>query len=126
MRSQGEGIGPGVSLGVMWSLWHLPVIDYLGTASPHGVYLLPFPFAFALAMTAMRVLIALVYTRTNSVFLAQLMHVSSTGSLVVFGAWLADAAQETVWYALYGLGLWLVTLIFRKTIARRRFRREPD
>jgi hypothetical protein len=44
-----------VWLGLLWSAWHLPVIDYLGVATPHGEYWLPFFLAFALAMTAMRV-----------------------------------------------------------------------
>ena len=54
-----------------------------------------------LAMTAMRVLIAWIYTNTKSVLLAQLMHVSSTGSLVLFSAARVTALQEAMWYALY-------------------------
>jgi uncharacterized protein len=72
-------------LGVLWGLWHLPVIDYLGAAYPHAAYWLPYALAFIVAMTAMRVLIAWVYTNTTSVLLAQLLHVSSTASLVVLG-----------------------------------------
>lgn len=65
-------------------------------------------------MTAMRVLIAWLYVHTNSVALSQLMHISSTGSLVIFGAWRVNAAQEVAWYALYGLTLWLaVSIIIR-------------
>ena len=45
-------------------------------------------------MTAMRVLIAWIYTNTKSLLMAQLMHVSSTGSLVVFSAARVTAAQE--------------------------------
>ncbi|HKE25755.1 MAG TPA: CPBP family glutamic-type intramembrane protease, partial [Bryobacteraceae bacterium] len=36
-------------LGLLWGLWHMPVIDYLGTATPHGPYLLPFFTAFIAA-----------------------------------------------------------------------------
>ena len=60
-------------------LWHLPVIDFLGTATPHARYLIAYFLAFTGAMTAMRVLIAWAYTNTKSVPLAQLMHASSTG-----------------------------------------------
>jgi uncharacterized protein len=59
-------------LGVLWGTWHLPVIDFLGAATPHGTYLLPFFLAFTAAMTAMRELIAFVYARTKSVLLAQM------------------------------------------------------
>lgn len=114
MRSRNGDLRAGILLGLLWALWHLPVIDFLGSASPHGAFLLPFFLAFALAMTAMRVLIARVYARTNSVLIAQLLHVSSTGSLVVFGAWRTSPAQEATWYALYGIVLWLVVSIATK------------
>ena len=83
MRLQNNELAASILLGLLWSIWHLPVIDFLGTATPHGAYWFPFFVAFAVAMTAMRVLISWIYTNTKSVFMAQLMHVSSTGSLVI-------------------------------------------
>src|SRR5262245_44262243 len=62
MRPQGGPLRPGMLLGLIWSLWHLPVVDYLGAASPHGVYWFRFFLAFTLIMTAMRLLIAWIYT----------------------------------------------------------------
>ena len=118
MRSSRDGLTPSIALGLLWSLWHLPVINYLGTATPHGAYWLAFFLAFSLAMTAMRVLIAWIYTNTKSVLLAQLMHVSSTGSLVVFSAAGVTAGQEALWYALYGVVLWIVVGIVVKTFGR--------
>lgn len=59
-------------------------------------------------------LIAWIYTNTKSVLLAQLMHVSSTGSLVIFSAARVTAAQEARWYALYGTVLWIVVGIVVK------------
>jgi uncharacterized protein len=123
MQSERNGLAASVLLGLLWSLWHLPVINYLGTATPHGPYWLPFFLAFSLAMTAMRVLITWIYTNTKSVLLAQLMHVSSTGSLVLFGAARVTAAQEAMWYALYGTVLWIavgvVVKIFGRSLERR-------
>jgi membrane protease YdiL (CAAX protease family) len=110
-RKMSEGrnaLGQSVLLGLLWSLWHLPVINYLGAASPHGAYWLPFFGAFAVAMTAMRVLICWMYVNAKSVLLCQLMHVSSTGSLVIFGAPRVAADQEAVWYLVYGVALWVV------------------
>jgi membrane protease YdiL (CAAX protease family) len=106
MRSENNGLAAAIVLGLLWSLWHLPVINYLGTATPHGTYWLPFFLAFSMAMTAMRVLISWIYTNTKSIFLAQLMHVSSTGSLVLFSAARVTPGQEAMWYALYGTALW--------------------
>jgi uncharacterized protein len=119
MRSESNGLAPSILLGLLWALWHLPVINYLGTATPHGAYWLPFFLAFSLAMTAMRVLVAWIYTNTKSVLLAQLMHVSSTGSLVLFSAPRVTAAQEAMWYALYGTVLWIAVGIVVKTFGKR-------
>jgi hypothetical protein len=58
-------------------------------------------------MTAMRVLIAWLYVNTKSVLMAQLMHVSSTGALVIFSP-PVSAPQEAMWYAVYGCVLWAV------------------
>ncbi len=87
------------------------MIDYLGTATPHRSYWVPYLLAFIAAMTAMRVLIAWIYANTNSLALAQLMHISSTGSLVALSPPRVTAAQETLWYADYAIALWLVVAI---------------
>ena len=97
-----------ILLGLLWGCWHIPVINFLGTAVPHGHYWLHFFLAFAAAMTAMRVLISWLYAHTKSVLLAQLMHVFSTGSLVVFSPPAASAPQEAFWYAVYAAALWLL------------------
>jgi membrane protease YdiL (CAAX protease family) len=100
-----------VSLGVLWACWHLPVIDYLGTATPHGSYWFRYFLAFAVAMTAVRALIGWIYTNTTSVALAQLMHASSTGALVVLSPQRVTAAQEAFWYAVYAGTLWIVVML---------------
>lgn len=101
-------LGAAITLGVLRGTWHIPVIDYLGTATPHGAYWFPYFLAFTAAMTAMRVLIGWIYANTKSVALAQLMHASSTGSLVVLSPGGVTAAQEAMWYAVYAAALWLV------------------
>jgi uncharacterized protein len=53
-------------LGLFWGLWHAPVIDFLGAASPHGKALPAFFAAFIAAMAAMRVLITWFYERTQA------------------------------------------------------------
>jgi uncharacterized protein len=107
MRLYLSPLGSAIVLGLLWGLWHLPVINYLGAASPHGAYWLRFFLAFTFGMTAMRVLIAWLYVNTQSVLLAQLMHICSTAALVIFSP-PVNAAQEVFWYALYGCALWIV------------------
>jgi membrane protease YdiL (CAAX protease family) len=112
----------GMLLGLLWGLWHLPVIDFLGTATPHGRYLVPYFLAFIVAMTAIRVLIGWVYVNTKSVPIAQLVHASSTGSLVIFSPPHVNPAQEAMWYAVYALALWftvaVVSIVFGKHLVR--------
>jgi hypothetical protein len=109
-------------LGLLWSTWHLPVVDFLGAATPHGRSWLSFFLAFTAVMTAIRVLICWVYANTQSVLSAQLLHISSTSSLVVLSPPRVNPAQEVTWYLLYALTLWLVVAIvlgiYSKALAR--------
>jgi len=106
MAAKGNALVASIALGLLWGIWHVPVIDYLGTATPHGGYWLRYFLAFTAAMTAIRVLIGWMYMNTKSVALAQLMHASSTGSLVVFSPGGVTAGQEALWYAVYAAVLW--------------------
>ena len=119
MRSQNDALAPSILLGLLWSIWHLPVIDYLGTATPHGAYWFPFFLTFTAAMTAIRVLISWTYSNTNSVLLAQLFHMSSTGALVIFSAPRLTPKQEVLWFGLYTLALWLAVVVVVKIFGKR-------
>jgi len=111
LSRQRSAFSAAVLLGLLWGFWHLPVIDFLGTATPHGSHLLQYFFVFVAAMTAMRVLIAWLYTNTESVLLSQLMHVSSTGSLVILSPPGVTAQQEALWYGVYAGVLWTVVAL---------------
>jgi CAAX protease family protein len=67
-------------------------------------------------MTAMRVLIAWLYSNTGSVRLCQLMHAFSTGSLVIFSPPTVSAGQEALWYAVYAAALWLLVLFLSRRV----------
>ena len=98
-----------ILLGICWAFWHLPAINYLGASTPHGHYWWHFFLAFGLAMTALRGLMGWLYENTHSVLLIQLMHMSSTGALVVFSP-PVNPLRESLWYAAYGVALWLAVL----------------
>lgn len=108
---RGAAFALAADLGALWVLWHLPVSDFLGAAQPHGAYWLPFYLAFGVAMSAMRVLICWAFRHTESVLLAQALHVSSTGALVVLGAFRVSPGQEALEYAVYGAALWLIVAV---------------
>lgn len=102
-----------VLLGLLWSAWHIPVVDYLGTGTPHGSWWLAYFLAFAAAMTAIRILLCWVYVNTGSLLLAQLLHAASTGALVVLSPLGVSAAQESLWYGAYACLLWMVAVGLR-------------
>ena len=99
---------PAVWIGVAWGLWHLPVVDSLGAASPHDAWWLSFSLAFTLLLAPERVIISWAVTRTRSLLLAQLLHISATGSLVVLSPSRVSPAQETLWYVCYAILLWAI------------------
>jgi membrane protease YdiL (CAAX protease family) len=117
-----------IMLGLVWGAWHLPVINFLGSATPHGSYLLPFSIAFILAMSAIRTFICYIYSQTGSLILTQLFHIMSTGSLVVLGPSPITPGREFLWYFTYGIVLWLLILICRRRLyqpVNRRAQRMP-
>lgn len=108
MQTRFGALSGALLLGAVWALWHFPVVDALGAASPHGAAWPAFFASFAVMLVALRVLIAWLYLNTQSVLGAQLLHASSTGSLVVLGAPAVSPDQEALWYLAYGLVLWVV------------------
>lgn len=109
MRVRQGALAAAITLGVLWGLWHAPVVDYLGAAAPHKAYWALFFLSFIAIVAAMRVLIVWVYSNTGgSLLLAQLMHISMTGSLVMLDPVGLTPAQETLWYALYAALLWII------------------
>jgi len=102
-----------IILGIIWCFWHIPVIDYLGSASPHGKYLLLYFFSFVSVMVPLRSLIAWIYRNTHSVLLAQIMHASSTGFLVMLSPTPISPSREPIWYFVYGGVLWIITIAIR-------------
>jgi membrane protease YdiL (CAAX protease family) len=110
MRARLSWLPAALLLGLLWGLWHLPVVDSLGAASPHGSWWPEFFAAFIAVMIAIRVLIAWTYEHTGSLRMAQLLHASSTGFLVILSAPHVTPAQEALWYAIYAAVLWAMVI----------------
>ena len=111
MRVPRSALSAALLLGVVWGLWHAPVVDYLGAAAPHGAYWAPFFLTFIAIVMAVRVLIVWIYSNTGSILLAQLMHASLTVSLATFDPVGVSPGQETLWYAVYAFALWIVVAV---------------
>jgi membrane protease YdiL (CAAX protease family) len=100
-----------LALAILHGLWHA-VPGYLGESAIFGALWLPrFIAMWIVAMTAMRVILVWIYESTGSLLLAQLTHASSTGFLIVFGPATLTPAQGTLWFAVYGVALWIVAAI---------------
>lgn len=111
-----------IYLALLHGLWHA-MAGYLAEAEIYGVYWLPrFIAMWFVAMTAMRVLLVWIYSNTGSLLLAQLTHASSTGFLIIFGPSMISPANETLWFAVYAVILWIPAAIvlsrFGKTFGR--------
>ena len=111
MRVKHSALTASLIIGVLHGTWHI-VADYLGASGNLGGYWLPhFILMWIIGMTAMRVLIVWVYVNTESILLAQLMHASSTGFLIILSPSPISPAKETLWYAVYAVVLWVIVAI---------------
>jgi len=111
-----------IYLALLHGLWHA-MAGYLFEAGTYGEYWLPrFIAMWFVAMMAMRVILVWIYSNTGSLLLAQLTHASSTGFLLIFSPSPISPANETLWFAVYAVILWIpaavVIMRFRKTHVR--------
>jgi hypothetical protein len=95
-------------VGVLWGVWHVLQMLWVGSTSSAGLPLVLFMAlylsAYVAQLAAYRVLMAWVYDRTESVFVAVLMHASliattlfilqppTTGPMFLTYSWLLTAA----------------------------------
>jgi membrane protease YdiL (CAAX protease family) len=99
----------GLSLGLVWALWHV-LVDLRQNFSAQGIaWLLEFFVLYIAALTAYRLLMTWVYAHTQSLLLAVLMHASYTGwLLVLFPA--ASFEQGLIWQTAFAVALWVVVI----------------
>jgi membrane protease YdiL (CAAX protease family) len=108
----------GLSLGLVWALWHV-LVAYLYSASAMGSYwILSFAIVYVATLTPYRILMTWVYANTRSVLPAVLMHASYTGwLLVVFPA--TSMTQSLVWQSAFATMLWVAAAVVLRRSASR-------
>ena len=110
MKGKRSALSTSIYFGIIHGIWHV-VADFLGNFNVFGGYWLPYFFGFCLHVVALRVLIVWVYSNTDSLFLAILMHASSTG---FYGTLISTTMAPVNWvifYNVYGVALCFVALI---------------
>lgn len=100
----------GLILGVIWMVWH-GLADIWGSMETYGAWYALHFLLWLAALTAYRVLMGWVYSRTSSLLLGQLMHASFTGSQFLLSPEAASTEQNILWYGLFAAVLWVVVAV---------------
>jgi membrane protease YdiL (CAAX protease family) len=99
----------GLTLGLLWALWHL-LADASGNLAAMGwVWPAWFAIFWVATLVPYRILMTWVYARTGSVLTGMLMHAGYTGWLFVLSPE-TSVGQGLIWQAAFAFGLWLATL----------------
>jgi membrane protease YdiL (CAAX protease family) len=108
----------GLTLGLVWALWHV-LVDFRQNFDTMGIaWLLEFAVLYVAALTAYRLLMTWVYANSKSLLLAVLMHASYTGwLLVLFPS--TSFAQGLLWQTALAAGLWIVVAVVHRRSAHR-------
>jgi len=108
-----SAVRAGVLIGVPWALWHLLVDCRYNLGAMGVVWPLEFTIVYLSTLTPYRMLMTWVYSHTQSLLLAIIMHASFTGWLLVLFP-LTDFPQSLAWQASFALVLWCAVAIVIK------------
>lgn len=109
----------GLSLGLIWALWHALVDFRQNFNTMDSAWVLEFAVLYVAALTAYRLLMTWVYANTQSLLLAVLMHASYTGwLLVLFPS--TSFEQGLLWQTALAAGLWIVVAVVHRWSSHRR------
>lgn len=105
-------IKAGITLGIMWGLWHF-LSNYLGSdAGAGGVSLLLYlPVILFSFLPPFRILMIWVYRHTESLLIAVLMHASLDMFWMLSMPLSITGKERMVWYLLWAAVLWSIVII---------------
>lgn len=105
----------GLSLGLLWALWHLLADFRYNIGAMGAAWMLEFAIVYLATLTPYRMLMIWVYSKTQSLLLAILMHASFTGWLLaLFPA--TSLTQSLFWQSAFALVLWGMVAVVRQRI----------
>jgi hypothetical protein len=107
LLKQNNPLKAGFFLGVLWACWHM-LADFSGNIVNLSLteWIAWFVIYWILPLTAYRILMTWVYSHTRSVFVAQLMHASYTGWLIILSP--ATPNTDLLWEAIFAVSLWIL------------------
>ena len=107
----------GLSLGLVWALWHLLVDFRYNFGTMGGGWILEFAIVYLATLTPYRILMMWVYSNTSSLLLAVLMHASFTGALMTFFP-ATTFAQGLIWQSAFAIAMWGSAFIVLRSASR--------
>lgn len=115
----------GWAVGVPWALWHLPVVLILFSQQGMEPFVMLTSFVgFGIGIVAMSILHTWVYSNTQSVFLAIVIHAAfntvplASGFMLASGSYVAAVASQ--------LSLWAVVIVITKRAERAEAAADPS
>lgn len=112
-------LATGVVVGILWGIWHLLQMLWVGSTSSEALspalFLPQFFFTQIAALTAYRVLMVWVYSATESLFLATLMHASYIFSTLIVLAPPTTGVPFLAYSWAFAIALWTVVAVVALT-----------
>jgi len=101
----------GLLLGFIHGVWHMPA-DFMGSVGALGSYWFwHFAALWIIGLMALRVILVWIYNQTGSLLLAQLTHAGFSGSLILLTPRPIVPANETFWYVIFAVAIWIIAAI---------------
>jgi membrane protease YdiL (CAAX protease family) len=116
LRRRYSVLATGLILGMLWSAWHL-LPNVWASRAAAGELALPVYFSGTAAgvfvgyLTAFRVVMVWCYEHTRSLFLAMLMHVSLTASLLILNPLGISGGHLQVFSFAFAAAVWVVVVV---------------
>jgi len=119
LRARFSVFATGVIVGVVWGVWHMLQMWWVGSTSleavPAGIFLPVYFLTAIAALSAYRVLMVWVYDRTESLFVAVLMHASYIACTLFVLAPPTTGIPFLVYSGVFVAALWLAVAVVART-----------
>jgi uncharacterized protein len=114
LRMKYSILSTGIIIGILWGIWHFMIAfwatDYLTGTVSRLMFVAGFIAFYLLALPAYRVLLVLVYDRTESLPIIMLMHAFLSASTLIFQP-SSTGEIGFIWNLVLGLTFWIIVAV---------------